>query len=462
MNAALRNARAALTALLVASTFPAAVGSQVTENVGDPEPPPAAPSGPPSPLWVAGSALYGNGPVITHSPPCPGPADASRLQNSSLGLATLGFNVSHSAGFRIADDFTVPAGGWYVSSAGFLGYQTGSTTTSTFNLVNFRIWNGPPNVSGSSVVFGDTSTNRFASTAFTSIYRDSETITCAAGGTTRPIMLVRGNAGVLLAPGTYWLDWQLGGTLASGPWQPPVTLLGQPGKPGANALQFVPPPTDAWNPLQDTGTGTPRQDAPFLLDGDACAMTVPGNQTVPASPTACNAVVNYAAPTISPAVCATGGTIVPSCTPATGSTFPLGTTTVNCSSNFGHSGSFTVTVVDQTPPALTCPANQNLVSMGGAPVSYSWTVPASDNCTSPLTVSCSPVSGSVFPIGTTTVTCQSTDAAGNTGTCTFQVNVVLGVPDPRPIPVLGVWALAGLGGLLAWLGVRRIRRRRCA
>lgn len=458
MGCSSRATRVALLAMFVSFTLSTKVGSQVAENIGDPEPPLATTSAPPSPIWVAGSPLYGNGPVITHSPPCPGPADASRLQNSSLGLSSLGFNVSLSGGFRIADDFTVPAGGWYISSAGFLGYQTGSTTTSTFDHVNFRIWNGPPNVSGSTVVFGDTSTNRFASTAFTSIYRDSETTTCAAGGTTRPIMLTRGNAGVLLAPGTYWLDWQLGGTLASGPWQLPVTLLGQPGKPGANALQFVPPPTNAWNPVRDAATSVP-QDAPFFLDGDACVMNVPGNQSVPASPTACNAVVNYAAPTISPAVCATGGTIVPSCTPASGSTFSLGTTTVNCSSNFGHSGSFTVTVLDQTPPTLTCPANQNLVSMGGAPVTFSWSVPASDNCTTSLTVSCSPVSGSVFPIGTTNVTCQSTDAAGNTGSCTFQVNVVLGVPDPRPIPMLGVGVLAGLAGLLALLGVAKFRRR---
>jgi hypothetical protein len=433
--------------------------AQIAENVGDPEPPPLTSSAPPSPLWVAPLAiLHDNGPLVTHSGVCPGPADASRLQNTSLGLSSLGFNVSLSGGFRMADDFTVPPGGWYVNTATFFAYQTGSTTTSTFNHVNFRIWDGPPNVATSTVVFGDTTTNRFASTAFANIYRDSETTTCAAGGTTRPIMNIVGNAGVLLAPGTYWIDWQLGGTLLSGPWQPPVTILGQPGKPGANALQFNPGPS-VWNPVQDAGTGTPRQDLPFILDGEACTMSVPSNQTVPASPTACNATVSYT-PTIAPAVCASGGTIVPSCTPASGSTFPLGTSTVNCTSNFGHSGSFTITVVDQTPPAVTCPANQNLVSMGGAPVTFSWTNPASDNCTAPLTVTCSVPSGSVFPIGTTTVTCQSTDAAGNTGSCQFQVSVVLGVPDPRPIPMVGLFALGGLAGLIGLVGLIRLRRQR--
>jgi hypothetical protein len=37
--------------------------------------------------------------------------------------------------------------------------------------------------------------------------------------------------------------------------------------------------------------------------------------------------------------------------------------------------------------------------------------------------SCLPASGSTFTVGTTTVTCSATDAAGNTGTATFLVRV---------------------------------------
>src|SRR5690606_1934517 len=44
-------------------------------------------------------------------------------------------------------------------------------------------------------------------------------------------------------------------------------------------------------------------------------------------------------------------------------------------------------------------------------------------------VTCSPASGSTFPIGTTTVTCSTTDACGNAETCTFDVTVV-DVTDP--------------------------------
>jgi hypothetical protein len=38
-------------------------------------------------------------------------------------------------------------------------------------------------------------------------------------------------------------------------------------------------------------------------------------------------------------------------------------------------------------------------------------------------VTCTPASGSTFPLGATTVTCSATDTAGNTGSSTFTVTV---------------------------------------
>jgi hypothetical protein len=48
------------------------------------------------------------------------------------------------------------------------------------------------------------------------------------------------------------------------------------------------------------------------------------------------------------------------------------------------------------------------------------------------TIACAPASGSTFPVGTTTVNCTATDAAGLTGTCSFTVTV----RDTEP-PVIG-------------------------
>jgi hypothetical protein len=60
-------------------------------------------------------------------------------------------------------------------------------------------------------------------------------------------------------------------------------------------------------------------------------------------------------------------------------------------------------------------------TLNAAAVSFA-TPTASDNCSSP-TVSCLPGSGSSFPVGTTADTCTTTDAAGNSSTCAFSINV---------------------------------------
>lgn len=200
--------------------------------------------------------LYDNGPLVTHPGGGAGGADASRLQNSSLLMSTLGFTASTTSAIRIADDFTVPAGGWDVAQVTFFGYQTGSTTTSTFTDCRYQIWNGAPN-GGGAIIFGDTTTNRFTGSAWSNIYRDTET---TVANNQRPIMATTCTGPGPLAAGTYWIDFMLGGTLASGPFIPPVTVLGSTGT--GNALQW----NAAWVTLSDTGTAT-QQDVRFLLDG---------------------------------------------------------------------------------------------------------------------------------------------------------------------------------------------------
>jgi hypothetical protein len=210
--------------------------------------------------------LYDNGPLVTHPSGGFGGADASALQTALL-LSTYGFGNQVSAGNRIADDFTVTdAAGWYVDKVTFFGYQTGSTTASTFTGVNLRIWDGPPNNPASSVVFGDTTTNRLMTTSWSNIYRVLDT---ALTNTQRPVMANEASVGTFLPAGTYWLDWQADGTLASGPWAPPISILGQTTT--GNALQFT---STGWAPAIDTGAGA-VQGFPFVVEG-----TVGG--TVPA------------------------------------------------------------------------------------------------------------------------------------------------------------------------------------
>jgi hypothetical protein len=85
---------------------------------------------------------------------------------------------------------------------------------------------------------------------------------------------------------------------------------------------------------------------------------------------------------------------------------------------------FFVTVVDAEPPVITCPPNVSVLPPAGqtsAVVNYPPPT-VSDNFAG-VTVVCSPVSGSSFPLGSTTVTCAATDAGGNRSSCSFVVGV---------------------------------------
>ena len=150
---------------------------------------------------------------------------------------------------------------------------------------------------------------------------------------------------------------------------------------------------------------------------EGCTITCPSNITTGNSAGMCGATVNYAAP-VTTGMC---GTVT--CVPASGSFFALGTTMVNCSTTSGPSCSFTVTVNDTQAPVANCPAP---ITVGNTPgqcsAVVSFSASASDNCPG-ASIACAPTSGSTFPIGTTLVTCTATDAASNTGTCSFNVTV---------------------------------------
>jgi subtilisin-like proprotein convertase family protein len=150
----------------------------------------------------------------------------------------------------------------------------------------------------------------------------------------------------------------------------------------------------------------------------ACVLTCPANVTQSNDPNQCGAVVTYPAPTTSGSC----GTVT--CSPPSGSFFPVGTTTVTCSetSMAMATCSFTVTVNDTQPPTITCPANVTAVGTpGSTTVTVTFPDPvASDNCPG-VTAACVPPSGSMVPVGVTTVTCTATDASGNTATCSFTV-----------------------------------------
>ncbi|WP_461163109.1 HYR domain-containing protein [Arthrobacter sp. R4-81] len=116
------------------------------------------------------------------------------------------------------------------------------------------------------------------------------------------------------------------------------------------------------------------------------------------------------------------------CGPSSGSSFPLGGTTVTCTATDASgnqaTGSFTVTVIDTSAPALTLPADQTIDATGPWGVAVSYTSTATDTVDTNPAVTCAPPSGSVFPLGATAVTCTATDASGNQVAGSFIVTVV--------------------------------------
>jgi hypothetical protein len=124
------------------------------------------------------------------------------------------------------------------------------------------------------------------------------------------------------------------------------------------------------------------------------------------------------------------------CTPSSGATFHLGITNVACTATDAAgnqtTGDFDVTVDDTMAPVLDQHQDvlENQQSPQGAVVNYA--LPGASDAVDPNpNVSCSPDSGSNFPIGSTQVTCQASDNDGNQSQSQFSVVVQQGpTPDP--------------------------------
>ncbi len=169
-----------------------------------------------------------------------------------------------------------------------------------------------------------------------------------------------------------------------------------------------------------------------VVDTTPPGLTVPASVTAEASG-ASGAVVFFAATALD----LVDGGLAPTCLPASGSTFPLGATTVTCTATDAHrnaaASTFTVTA-EATGP-------------GGAAVTY--TATATDLVSGALPASCLPASGSTFQLGTSTVHCGATDASGNVATGEFAVEVVDTKPPVLTLPASMTIAATGANGAAA-------------
>jgi len=203
-------------------------------------------------------------------------------------------------------------------------------------------------------------------------------------------------------------------------------------------------------PTSDPSVNPDMHDMHFVMNVNGCeeivscsftvtvqdkqnpTLTCPSNQVQCNDPNQCGAVVNYPAPTVNDN-CPGGSS---TCSPPSGSFFPVGTTTVTCNGmdaagNPAPPCSFTVTVNDCQPPTINCLPAVNGAGGASCPIATSvpasFTVTATDNCPGTVNIVCTNQSGQVvtpgqsLPVGSTTITCTATDVAGNPSMCTFTV-----------------------------------------
>jgi len=228
----------------------------------------------------------------------------SELQTDLSGSANIvGGFAANSAGdptgtFRFADDFTIPSGEqWIIQGASLFAYQTGAPAFAwPFDRVTLRVWKGTPGTTGSQIVWGNTSTNRFISAAQTGIHRifnTQLTPTGPAPDVTKAIWRIETSiTDITLGPGRYWLDWQFGSTSAptTRALVPAITLPGKRFDRGWNALQYRPfgPSSGQWILVTDPGKPAAAaehpQDFPFVLRGivapPSCAGDANGDNVV--------------------------------------------------------------------------------------------------------------------------------------------------------------------------------------
>ncbi len=169
----------------------------------------------------------------------------------------------------------------------------------------------------------------------------------------------------------------------------------------------------------------------MVSDAQAPTITCPANIVAATGSGACTATVTFAAPQGTDNCPGATTTIAASTNHPSGSTFALGTTTVqyNVEDAEALTGSctFEVLVEDKVAPSVVCPSNQVVTVASGVcdtVLAYAMATP-SDNCAGGLTVlhSGGPASGATVGLGTHTISFTAQDGSSNSATCSFTIRV---------------------------------------
>ena len=164
---------------------------------------------------------------------------------------------------------------------------------------------------------------------------------------------------------------------------------------------------------------------------DTTAPTIDAHANLTAAATSpSGAVVTYAAPLSHDAV---DGDVPAACAPASGATFPIGTTTVTCTATDAHGNAatavtFTVTVSDTTAPVVTYLGNAGTY---GVTSTVSIHCAASDGGSGVVSTTCADIVGPAYTYqaGLNTFSATATDASGNVGSGSTSFRVIVTFAD---------------------------------
>jgi hypothetical protein len=172
-----------------------------------------------------------------------------------------------------------------------------------------------------------------------------------------------------------------------------------------------------------------------IIDTTAPSVLLPTNRVVE-----CGDAWNFDLPPASD-VCSTGLVVsaVTVTNPIVGQTFSA-TRTWTFTDDCGNATnvSQTVAVLDTVPPQIFCTNDIVVECAGPAGNAIAYNPIATDACDTNINAVTSPVSGSLFTLGTNLVVSVATDDSGNTNFCTFNIIVVDTTPPliSCPAPVI--------------------------
>ncbi|HVE77384.1 MAG TPA: HYR domain-containing protein, partial [Gemmatimonadaceae bacterium] len=195
--------------------------------------------------------------------------------------------------------------------------------------------------------------------------------------------------------------------------------------------------TIVWTATDAAGNKGTAVQKVTVRDTEAPSIAAPADVAVNTEPGKGTATVDPGTPTAADNCSISSVNAVRSDPQPFGAPFPAGTTTITWTAKDPSGNTAvatqTISVKDVEPPAVSVPASYavNATGPGGAVVTFGAT--ATDNVAVDPPI-CTPPSGSLLPIGTTTVSCTASDAAGNSAAASFAVTVkgaAAQIPDLR-------------------------------